>query len=724
MYLQYSHSLNNRFIGQAQLYYAGASRYIGRYNSKEEAFLAHEIARELMENSTKEDIKANIVLARKAVLQISNCTLNGDLDEDPSGSDESPTTDDNNPLIGSTIQVCSGKYRGLSGKLLSESTSWLKIDNPNITTNVQRSNCQIVDDGKADLKAIEQFCKDKGRQWPMGQVERPTDSGDSDDEQSATNPLIGSTIYIFSGIYKGLSGKLLSEGQSWLEIDNPNITKKVHCSRCQIVDDGKADLKAIEKFYKKRKWMPPIMDPKGQTGQIEKVGGIDNQSNRNAVYGSSSKVQRELDKLQDFNNPGPHDFIPLQRSSDEEDVSQSLRSRHGTKGVMKSCWDEKESGMSSEQPIHYCSIPSGIATLAKQVKKELLERRWNGRGDLLKTWDEVDLHHIPGYFKGHMTNETSFKFEDCIPSSFELKRSASQLGIVFLNTQDGKCDTHYDRDSSMLYLVSGCKEVKIAPPMSAIGRREDGILQDVNPFSLDESEHGGFKWTTIHMGPGSSLFIPKYWLHCIKSVGNPHTLALSFQVLPTLGQISTPAKRAWTSQDISAVAEEQSVVDLLSENEDECNICGEGGKLICCDNCPLAYHEDCLEVNGDTLPDDWKCPRCVVKKGGDDKKMSVKETSSRKRKRNKKYDGSESTSRKRGRSLVSGAVPTKTKTEMSSSKRSSSRRRLVCGICNVNGFNQFGGREMVRGIFQCISQGLKMYYLILTTHVFLSYFTI
>ena len=173
-----------------------------------------------------------------------------------------------------------------------------------------------------------------------------------------------------------------------------------------------------------------------------------------------------------------------------------------------------------------------------------------------------------------------------------------------------------------------------------------------------------------------------------------------FQVQLSLsGQNSSPIKRAWASQDVSAVTEEQSVVDLLSDNEDECNICGEGGKLICCSSCPLAYHEECLEVNGDTLPDDWQCPSCVVKKGGDDKKMSVKETNSRKRKRNTKYEnGLDSTARKR-RTLQPQMLsrPTiKSEMETTSSKRSSSRQRFVCGVCNINGFNQLGGREMVR----------------------------
>ena len=709
---------------RAQVNYAGNPRYIGEFCSQKTALLAQEAASEVLKNVTDtidtETIDKNIIMARIAasrkVSNYDNATLQDKRPTDSGDSDDEQSA--TNPLIGSTIQVCSGKYKGLSGKLLSEGQSWLKIDNPNITTNVQRNNCQIVDDGKADLKAIKQFCKDKGRQWPIldskGQVERPTkdeginnqSGGDSDDGQSFTNPLIGSTMYIFSGIYKGLSGKLLSEGQSWLEIDNPNITKKVHCSYCQVIDDGKADLEAIEKFYKKRKWMPPI---KGQAGRIKKVGGVDNQSNRNAMHGSSLKEKREFAKLQDFNKPGLH-YLPLERSTDGGDVNQSLRSRYNTKEVIKRSWDEKKKSggghFISEQPALYCSIPTTIATLAKEVKQELLQQfepGWNGSSDLVKEGAyKVDPNYCPGYYKGRLTNQTSLKFKDLIPSSFELKKSA-QPGIIFLNTQDGKCDAHYDRDDSVLCLVSGIKIVKIAPPaVNEIGFA-DGIRQDVDPFSPDVNEHGGFKWTTIHMGPGSSLFIPKYWLHCIKSVGNPHTLALSFQVQLSLsGQNSSPIKRAWASQDISAVAEEQSVVDLLSDNEDECNICGEGGKLICCSSCPLAYHEKCLEVNGDTLPDDWQCPSCVVKRGGDDKKMSVKETNSRKRKRNTKYEnGLDSTARKR-RTLQPQMLsrPTiKSEMETTSSKRSSNRQRFVCGVCNINGFNQLGGREMVCNVY-------------------------
>mmetsp|Transcript_9959 Transcript_9959/g.21269 ORF Transcript_9959/g.21269 Transcript_9959/m.21269 type:complete len:399 (+) Transcript_9959:145-1341(+) len=51
--------------------------------------------------------------------------------------------------------------------------------------------------------------------------------------------------------------------------------------------------------------------------------------------------------------------------------------------------------------------------------------------------------------------------------------------------------------------------------------------------------------------------------------------------------------------------------------DDECNVCGEGGKLSCCDVCPRVYHQRCLPasdaaalkrlIGGDS---DWWCPHC------------------------------------------------------------------------------------------------------------------
>lgn len=48
-------------------------------------------------------------------------------------------------------------------------------------------------------------------------------------------------------------------------------------------------------------------------------------------------------------------------------------------------------------------------------------------------------------------------------------------------------------------------------------------------------------------------------------------------------------------------------------NTDLCLLCAQGGSLICCDNCPAAYHMRCLGETGKTIGDgNWACPECSV----------------------------------------------------------------------------------------------------------------
>lgn len=54
------------------------------------------------------------------------------------------------------------------------------------------------------------------------------------------------------------------------------------------------------------------------------------------------------------------------------------------------------------------------------------------------------------------------------------------------------------------------------------------------------------------------------------------------------------------------------------EEDDECCVCGQGGKLTCCDVCPRVYHSRCLSApEAERLrlltdsDDDWWCPHCI-----------------------------------------------------------------------------------------------------------------
>jgi hypothetical protein len=48
----------------------------------------------------------------------------------------------------------------------------------------------------------------------------------------------------------------------------------------------------------------------------------------------------------------------------------------------------------------------------------------------------------------------------------------------------------------------------------------------------------------------------------------------------------------------------------------ECGVCGGSGKMISCDDCPVAYHVECLGYTKQCPRGKWKCYFCKVTKHG------------------------------------------------------------------------------------------------------------
>ena len=79
-------------------------------------------------------------------------------------------------------------------------------------------------------------------------------------KESNIDPLIGATAFIASGPFKGFSGKIIEiRSRGWWTVDNPNISSKIHTSKCKLVDDGAVDMDAIKKRYASRGSTPPAI---------------------------------------------------------------------------------------------------------------------------------------------------------------------------------------------------------------------------------------------------------------------------------------------------------------------------------------------------------------------------------------------------------------------------------------------------------------------------------
>ncbi|EPS69469.1 hypothetical protein M569_05292, partial [Genlisea aurea] len=74
---------------------------------------------------------------------------------------------------------------------------------------------------------------------------------------------------------------------------------------------------------------------------------------------------------------------------------------------------------------------------------------------------------------------------------------------------------------------------------------------------------------------------------------------------------------AWSTEFQSRqVASRINQDDEIDQNDDSCGRCGDVGELICCDNCPSAFHQGCL-FEQEVLEGNWYCPRCRCKICGD-----------------------------------------------------------------------------------------------------------
>ena len=159
-----------------------------------------------------------------------------------------------------------------------------------------------------------------------------------------------------------------------------------------------------------------------------------------------------------------------------------------------------------------------------------------------------------GYYKIRLEQQfTKEFFSDLAPPGFQLKTKASELGILFVNTKSGCCDTHYDDPSLFLAVLSESKKLYLGHP----------TVQKI--LTQDKTRHRYFKenpfcenntgWTEqLEAHPGDGVIIPSKWLHSIWS--DAGTVALSVKIDRSQKGGRRKARKQNTGHDLELVAED------------------------------------------------------------------------------------------------------------------------------------------------------------------------
>merc|ERR1712194_131006 len=219
---------------------------------------------------------------------------------------------------------------------------------------------------------------------------------------------------------------------------------------------------------------------------------------RKIMSRSRNKLKRrhgEEGRLSDHLNSGVHYHAPSVDGNREPPIASRQRLAKQLSVAHVTTRSSNSRQRPSDRPTHYCHdcfVPECVSMVASELKSELVQQ-FSGSGGatavpskkLLRSWMQVE----PGYYRAHLSDNSSLRLKSLsfLPACFQIKANAAQKSTMFLNTEDSQCECHFDRGSSLLFLVSGRKQVKVAPPLLSLSLSSycpaDGILEKLDPFS-------------------------------------------------------------------------------------------------------------------------------------------------------------------------------------------------------------------------------------------------
>lgn len=141
---------------------------------------------------------------------------------------------------------------------------------------------------------------------------------------------------------------------------------------------------------------------------------------------------------------------------------------------------------------------------------------------------------------------------------------------------------------------------------------ENGKIKYIDPNKPDPLAEGKIIRDGIECDCCAKTFtVSDFVVHA--AVAENGTSCLSYLFVEEVGlNFLQCLVRAWEKQ--CSISEPKGFfssaeADGVDQNDDTCGVCGDGGKLVCCDECPSTFHLTCLGM--EMLPSgDWHCPYC------------------------------------------------------------------------------------------------------------------
>ncbi|KAJ8679977.1 hypothetical protein QAD02_015764 [Eretmocerus hayati] len=375
------------------------------------------------------------------------------------------------------------------------------------------------------------------------------------------------------------------DSDSDLESDKPSRSK---VSKASPIHDETSD---SERSVKKRKSKADRDRSKSVASDQEETTSVESENT-----GKTSKKRRTKTRCE---------------SSDRDDISvdSEISEKSGKKRKLKA--DKGEEANKEISPLlDSTSRRARQIKLFKGVKTERVCQRCEGTGTLIRCKGSCYSYYHPACVKASQASPENSDGENHLDEASKENMKATKKKLKENNSKD---DGTQEIEN---FKCSDC-ESGITPPCFVCKGREDERVKCSSLFCGKYYHNKCLKMWPQCQRQGDRLICPYHVCHtCISD--NPQTSHGRSANERFIRCIRCPSTYHFSISCIPAGSNILTTTSIICPrhyqssnppiNATWCFLCTKGGRLICCDSCPMSFHTECLGI--DTPDGDYICEDC------------------------------------------------------------------------------------------------------------------